>query len=79
MITVGSAEKKEVYSLGVNQRLAPETIETVDKLLLDVNEETQSIATLAIKQKKFDLHDSADNIIESYIERSRKSISDRMQ
>lgn len=77
MITVGS-EKKEVYSLGVNQRLAPETIETVDKLLLNANEETENIATLAIKQKKFDLHDSADNIIESYIERSRKSISERM-
>lgn len=39
-----SASGKEVYSLGINERLPEDTIEYVNKLLLDETQETENIA-----------------------------------
>jgi len=39
-----SGNGKEVYSLGINERLPEDTITYVNKLLLDETQETETIA-----------------------------------
>ena len=72
-----SGAKKEVYSLGVNRRLPEETVEKVTRLLEDETVKTESISDEAVLAQKLKSEPVFDPLIDSFIERSRRTIHER--
>ena len=77
MIT-NSTNHSEVYSLGMNERLAQNHIEKLKKSLEDRNEKTEEISQTVVKNENQEAGDT-DSLIDSYIERSRKTIFERIK
>ena len=77
MIT-NSTNHSEVYSLGMNERLAQNHIEKLKKSLEDRNEKTDEISQTVVKNENQESSDT-DSLIDSYIERSRKTIFERIK
>ena len=77
MIT-NSTNHSEVYSLGMNERLAQNHIEKLKKSLEDRNEKTEQISQTVVKNENQESSDT-DSLIDSYIERSRKTIFERIK
>ena len=77
MIT-NSTNHSEVYSLGMNERLAQNHIEKLKKSLEDRTEKTDEISQTVVKNENQESGDT-DSLIDSYIERSRKTIFERIK
>ena len=77
MIT-NSTNHSEVYSLGMNERLAQNHMEKLKKSLEDRNEKTDEISQTVVKNENQESSDT-DSLIDSYIERSRKTIFERIK
>ena len=68
----------EVYSLGFNQRLPQSQKDLLRLKLEDKSEKTSDISQL-VTSKPLDINDSSESLIESYIERSRKTMFERIK
>ena len=77
MVVIQGNQKKEVYSLGVNERLPYETVQKLTQQLEDAALKTESIAAEAVQSQRMLASSTADTLIESFIERSRRTQSER--